>query len=50
GVGIQRVGYQVEQLRYFGLKGMGLFCHFQIDTKRLKRKLALFFQGKTGPE
>jgi hypothetical protein len=34
------VRYQVEQLGYFGLKGMGLFCHFQIDTKRLKRKIA----------
>jgi len=48
------VRYQVEQLGYFGLKGMGLFCHFQIDTKRLKRKLARAFtkvkEGKTGPE
>jgi hypothetical protein len=27
---------------------MGLFCHFQIDTKRLKRKLALFSRAKQG--
>jgi hypothetical protein len=31
--------YQVEQLGYFGLKGMGLFGHLQIDTKRLKKYL-----------
>jgi hypothetical protein len=38
----------VEQLSYFGLKGMGLFCHFQIDTKRLKKKLVLFPRTKQG--
>ena len=30
-VGVQRVGDQVQQLRDFGLKGMGLFAH--VDKK-----------------
>jgi hypothetical protein len=34
--------YQMEQLRYFGLKGMGLFGHLQIDTKQLTKSACRF--------
>jgi hypothetical protein len=37
----------VEQLGYFGLKGMGLFSHLQIYTMRLKGILA---HAKAGHE
>jgi hypothetical protein len=32
----------MEQLGYFGLKGMGLFGHLQMDTKRLKKRVLAF--------
>ena len=36
GIGIERMGYQVQKLGHFGLEGMGLFGHLRIYKLQLR--------------